>query len=76
VDPHARRAIWDLVLKYKQERAILVATHHMDEADVLADRIAIIAQGQLKALGSPIFLKCHFGDGYRLSLVKSESSQR
>uniref|UniRef100_A0A672YJV7 ABC transporter domain-containing protein n=1 Tax=Sphaeramia orbicularis TaxID=375764 RepID=A0A672YJV7_9TELE len=55
VDPYARRAIWDLILKYKQGRTILLSTHHMDEADLLGDRIAIISHGKLKCCGSPSF---------------------
>ena len=35
VDPYARRAIWDLIIKYKEGRTILLSTHHMDEADLL-----------------------------------------
>uniref|UniRef100_A0A8C8Z3D3 ATP-binding cassette sub-family A member 2 n=1 Tax=Prolemur simus TaxID=1328070 RepID=A0A8C8Z3D3_PROSS len=70
VDPYARRAIWDLILKYKPGRTILLSTHHMDEADLLGDRIAIISHGKLKCCGSPLFLKAAYGDGYRLTLVK------
>lgn len=36
VDPYARRAIWDLLIQHKHGRAILLSTHHMDEADLLA----------------------------------------
>uniref|UniRef100_A0A8C9SWW6 ATP-binding cassette sub-family A member 2 n=1 Tax=Scleropages formosus TaxID=113540 RepID=A0A8C9SWW6_SCLFO len=71
VDPYARRAIWDLILKYKQGRTILLSTHHMDEADLLGDRIAIISHGKLKCCGSPLFLKSTYGDGYKLTLVKN-----
>uniref|UniRef100_A0A4W3GUY2 ATP-binding cassette sub-family A member 2 n=1 Tax=Callorhinchus milii TaxID=7868 RepID=A0A4W3GUY2_CALMI len=70
VDPYARRAIWDLILKYKQGRTILLSTHHMDEADLLGDRIAIISHGKLKCCGSPLFLKSTYGDGYKLTVVK------
>ena len=42
----------------------------MDEADLLGDRIAIISQGELKCVGSSIFLKTTFGEGYKLVLVK------
>jgi ABC-type multidrug transport system ATPase subunit len=42
----------------------------MDEADVLSDRIAIIAEGQLKTAGSSMFLKKKFGLGFRLTIVK------
>uniref|UniRef100_A0A8C2JBW8 ATP-binding cassette, sub-family A (ABC1), member 2 n=1 Tax=Cyprinus carpio TaxID=7962 RepID=A0A8C2JBW8_CYPCA len=73
VDPYARRAIWDLILKYKQGRTILLSTHHMDEADLLGDRIAIISHGKLKCCGSPLFLKSTYGDGYKLTLVKKQN---
>ena len=45
----------------------------MDEADVLGDRIAIMSQGKLKAVGSPFFLKKQFGVGYHLVCVKKTS---
>ncbi|ELU10178.1 hypothetical protein CAPTEDRAFT_187351, partial [Capitella teleta] len=73
VDPFARRAIWDLLIKYKQGRTILLSTHHMDEAEVLGDRISIISNGTLKCAGSALFLKSTFGDGYHLTLVKKPS---
>lgn len=44
-----------------------------DEADVLGDRIAIMATGKLKAVGSPFFLKKHFGVGYHLVCAKQLS---
>jgi ATP-binding cassette, subfamily A (ABC1), member 1 len=52
VDPNGRRSIWELLLKYREGRTILISTHHMDEADVLADRIAIVANGRLVAHGT------------------------
>eukprot|EP00058_Branchiostoma_floridae_P014634 XP_002600122.1 hypothetical protein BRAFLDRAFT_66631 [Branchiostoma floridae] len=70
VDPYARRAIWDFLVNYKRGRTILLSTHHMDEADILGDRIAIISNGQLRACGTSLFLKSTFGDGYRLTVVK------
>ncbi|KFM77694.1 ATP-binding cassette sub-family A member 2, partial [Stegodyphus mimosarum] len=73
VDPYSRRAIWDLILKYKNGRTILLSTHHMDEADVLGDRIAIISNGQLRCCGTPLFLKNNLGDGYHLYIVKQQA---
>ncbi|XP_019733077.1 ATP-binding cassette sub-family A member 1 isoform X2 [Hippocampus comes] len=70
VDPYARRGIWELLLKYKQGRTIILSTHHMDEADILGDRIAIIAHGRMRCCGSSLFLKKRFGTGYYLTLVK------
>uniref|UniRef100_A0A7M4G151 ATP binding cassette subfamily A member 7 n=1 Tax=Crocodylus porosus TaxID=8502 RepID=A0A7M4G151_CROPO len=72
VDPYSRRGIWDLLLKYRQGRTIVLSTHYMDEAELLGDRIAIIAQGRLCCCGSPLFLKTHLGTGYHLTLVKRE----
>uniref|UniRef100_A0A8C7ZX29 ABC transporter domain-containing protein n=1 Tax=Oryzias sinensis TaxID=183150 RepID=A0A8C7ZX29_9TELE len=71
VDPFARRGIWDLLLKYKKGRTIILSTHHMDEADILGDRIAIISHGKMRCCGSSIFLKKSFGSGYYLTLVRS-----
>ena len=44
----------------------------MDEADVLGDRIAIISQGKLCCVGSSLFLKSRYGNGYYLTLVRSD----
>lgn len=44
----------------------------MDEADVLGDRIAIISQGQLCCVGSSLFLKNRYGNGYYLTLVRGD----
>uniref|UniRef100_A0A3P8V3D5 P-type phospholipid transporter n=1 Tax=Cynoglossus semilaevis TaxID=244447 RepID=A0A3P8V3D5_CYNSE len=72
VDPYARRGIWDLLLKYRQGRTIILSTHHMDEADILGDRIAIISHGKLCCVGSSLYLKNHLGTGYYLTLVKKD----
>ena len=70
VDPYARRAIWDLLLKYKQNRTIILSTHHMDEAELLGDRIAIISNGRLTCSGTSLFLKNALGEGNNLTIVK------
>ena len=59
-------------MNYKRGRIVILTTHYMDEADVLGDRIGIMAKGQLMCLGSSLFLKNRFGAGYRLTLVKME----
>ncbi|XP_040215370.1 phospholipid-transporting ATPase ABCA1 isoform X3 [Rana temporaria] len=73
VDPYSRRGIWDLLLKYRQGRTIILSTHHMDEADILGDRIAIISHGKLCCVGSSLFLKNQLGTGYYLTLVKRDT---
>ncbi|XP_064353466.1 phospholipid-transporting ATPase ABCA7 isoform X1 [Dromaius novaehollandiae] len=72
VDPYSRRGIWELLLKYRKGRTIILSTHYMDEADLLGDRIAIIARGRLCCCGSPLFLKARLGTGYYLTLVKGQ----
>jgi ATP-binding cassette subfamily A (ABC1) protein 3 len=70
MDTSARRYIWEILKNFKQDRIILLTTHFMDEADYLGDRIAIMGDGQLKCLGSSVFLKNKFGVGYNLTIVK------
>ncbi|KAM3964373.1 phospholipid-transporting ATPase ABCA3 [Aphomia sociella] len=72
MDPSSRRALWDLLQKVKKDRSIILTTHFMDEADILGDRVAIMAHGQLQCVGSPYFLKQHYGVGYTLVVVKNE----
>ncbi|XP_027567984.1 retinal-specific phospholipid-transporting ATPase ABCA4 isoform X3 [Pipra filicauda] len=76
VDPYSRRSIWDLLLKYRSGRTIILSTHHMDEADILGDRVAIISQGKLFCSGSPVFLKNCFGSGFYLTLVRKMRNTR
>ncbi|MBN3324270.1 ABCAC protein, partial [Atractosteus spatula] len=70
VDPCSRRSIWDIVIQNKTERTIILSTHHLDEAEVLSDRIAFLERGGLKCCGSPFFLKDKLGQGYSLTLTK------
>jgi ATP-binding cassette, subfamily A (ABC1), member 5 len=50
-----------------RSKVILLTTHFMDEADLLSDRKAIISKGELRCLGSSLFLKNKFGIGYHLT---------
>ncbi|XP_069685343.1 phospholipid-transporting ATPase ABCA3-like isoform X4 [Periplaneta americana] len=73
LDPAARRALWDLLQAEKEGRTILLTTHFMDEADLLGDRIAIMADGELQCCGSSFFLKKKYGAGYHLIIVKGSN---
>ncbi|XP_035578247.1 ATP-binding cassette sub-family A member 3-like isoform X4 [Zalophus californianus] len=70
MDPASRRATWDVLQQYKQDRTILLTTHYMDEADFLGDRIAIMVNGSLRCCGSSVFLKKIYGVGYHIVMVK------
>ena len=53
-DPEARRAFWALILKLRDEGAtILLTTHYLDEAEALADRVAVINRGQIVEVSTP-----------------------
>ncbi|RWS12259.1 ATP-binding cassette sub-family A member 1-like protein [Dinothrombium tinctorium] len=75
MDPDARRTVWDLLQSVRHEKTILITTHFMEEADALADRIAIMAEGEVKCFGTPMFLKRVFGNGYQLRIAKSAHFQ-
>lgn len=64
------RFTWDVIKRNKLGRAILLTTHSMKEADLLCDKIAIMAEGDLAAVGSSMDLKQRFGVGYCLTVVK------
>jgi ATP-binding cassette subfamily A (ABC1) protein 3 len=70
MDLGARRRLWDMLREYKRGRIVILTTHYMDEAEILGDRIGIMNEGRLVCLGSPLFLKGRFGQGYTLTLVK------
>ncbi len=54
LDPQSRRQLWELIERFKAEgRTILLTTHYMDEAERLADRVAIVDHGKVIALGTP-----------------------
>lgn len=68
LDPLSRRKIWDILLAERGARTIILTTHFLDEADLLADQIAILSKGTLRAQGSSVELKNRLGGGYRIHL--------
>ncbi|KAM9208962.1 phospholipid-transporting ATPase ABCA3-like [Dugong dugon] len=75
MDTVSRRATWNLLQQYKQDRVILLTTHYMDEADILGDRIAIMVRGTVQCCGSSVFLKQIYGVGYHVAMVKEPHCQ-
>ncbi|CAN8251970.1 unnamed protein product [Cochlearia groenlandica] len=64
MDPITRRHVWDIIQESKKDRAIILTTHSMEEADILGDRIGIMAKGKLRCIGTSIRLKSRFGTGF------------
>ena len=71
LDPEARAAMWDEITRLAggESLAILLTTHYLDEADRLADRLAIVDRGRIVAAGSPEELKGELrGDAVHIEL--------
>lgn len=66
LDPISRRKIWDILLAERGRRTIIFTTHFLDEAELLADHIAILSKGSLEAQGSTVELKNRLGSDYRV----------
>ncbi|CAH2055589.1 unnamed protein product, partial [Iphiclides podalirius] len=76
VDPAARRDIWSMILKLRENRTILLTTHHLDEAELLSDQIVIMHKGQVHTTGSPIEIKRGLGSGYKLTVMYPEGKRK
>ena len=68
LDPVSRRNLWSVILRTMSQRAVVLTTHSMDEAEALCRRIGIMVKGQLRALGTKQHLKSKFGSGYELEM--------
>jgi ABC-2 type transport system ATP-binding protein len=81
LDPEARVAMWDEVsrLARAESLTILLTTHYLEEADQLADRLAIVSQGRIVVEGTPVELKARLqGDAVHVELANGavEEAQR
>ena len=74
MDPITRRHVWDIIEDAKKGRAIVLTTHSMEEADILSDRIGIMAKGRLRCIGTSIRLKSRFGTGFIANVSFSRSN--
>ena len=73
LDPQIRRMMWDKIRELKKERkTILMATHYMEEADTLSERVAIMDKGKIIALGRPEDLKGELGEYSSIELEVKE----
>ena len=74
LDPASRRKLWELIVEGKKGRCIVLTTHSMEEADVLCDRIGIMARGLMQCLGNAASLKLRFGAGFALTVTTADPS--
>ncbi|KAH8902231.1 P-loop containing nucleoside triphosphate hydrolase protein [Coniochaeta sp. PMI_546] len=71
LDPVSRRKVWDILLAERGRRTIIMTTHFLDEAEVLADRIVVLSGGRLRAEGSAPELKNRLGAGYKIHVPRA-----
>ena len=71
LDPQARRAVWEVIRKLKDEgRTVMLTTHYLEEAEELADRVAIMNHGKIVAIGTTEEIESRYGSGQRM-IVKA-----
>lgn len=77
MDPASRRKVWKLLLEIKeQKKSIIWTTHHLEEAEKIADRIGIMSKGKLEIIGTVNEIKNKFGMGhiFTVSIKKNEKN--
>eukprot|EP01065_Artemidia_motanka_P005092 TRINITY_DN1242_c0_g1_i1.p1 TRINITY_DN1242_c0_g1~~TRINITY_DN1242_c0_g1_i1.p1 ORF type:complete len:1877 (+),score=682.06 TRINITY_DN1242_c0_g1_i1:64-5631(+) len=74
MDPAARRALWNSLKKVGHGRCVVLTTHHLEEVEALAQRVAIMVSGRLECLGSLQRLKDKFGKGYQMEVKMLDSA--
>jgi len=73
LDPKARREVWTVIENLRKlNKTVFLTTHYMEEAQVLADRVAIINKGKIVAIGSPQELVSQYGGSKVLVIRKGD----
>ncbi|KAL7139201.1 hypothetical protein ABFS83_09G034600 [Erythranthe nasuta] len=75
LDPASRNMLWDVVKRAKQNRAIILTTHSMEEAEYLCDRLGIFVDGRLQCVGNPKELKGRYGGSYVFTMTTSPTHE-
>jgi len=74
LDPQARRAVWEVIRNLQKEgRSVVLTTHYLEEAEELADRVAIMNGGKIITSGSPNEIIEKHGSGERLLVQGSRA---
>ena len=69
-----RRLLWDVIKKARRDKAVVLTTHSMEEAEALCDRLGIFINGRLQCLGNPRDLTSRFG-GYLSFTITTPAHQ-
>jgi ABC-2 type transport system ATP-binding protein len=75
LDPQARRNLWDLLRDISAAgHTVVLTTHHMDEAETLCDRVAIMDHGKILKIGPPASLVRELDEPIRISIESGQLS--
>uniref|UniRef100_A0A5B7AZN9 ABC transporter domain-containing protein n=1 Tax=Davidia involucrata TaxID=16924 RepID=A0A5B7AZN9_DAVIN len=69
LDPASRHGLWNVVMRAKKDRAIILTTHSMEEAEYLCDRLGIFVDGSLQCIGDSNELKARYGGSYVFTMT-------
>lgn len=75
LDPASRSNLWNVVKRAKQDRAIILTTHSMEEAEYLCDRLGIFVDGGLQCVGNPKELRGRYGGSYVFTMTTSVNDE-
>ncbi|KAJ1438951.1 P-loop containing nucleoside triphosphate hydrolase [Sesbania bispinosa] len=76
LDPASRKSLWNVIKLAKRDRAIILTTHSMEEAEALCDRLGIFVNGSLQCVGNPKELKARYGGTYVLTMTTSSDHEK
>ncbi|KAH1117721.1 hypothetical protein AAZX31_17G095600 [Glycine max] len=76
LDPASRKSLWNVVKRAKQNRAIILTTHSMEEAEALCDRLGIFVNGSLQCVGNAKELKERYGGTYVFTMTTSSDHEK
>lgn len=76
LDPQSRRQLWDVINQFRATgRTVMLTTHYMDEAERLCDRVGIVDQGRIIALGTPVELIARLGGEHLIDFGLTEGAE-
>ncbi|CAH2043965.1 unnamed protein product [Thlaspi arvense] len=75
LDPASRNNLWTVIQRAKQNTAIILTTHSMEEAEFLCDRLGIFVDGGLQCIGNPKELKGRYGGSYVFTMTTSSEHE-
>ncbi|KAG5500980.1 hypothetical protein GH5_04569 [Leishmania sp. Ghana 2012 LV757] len=74
MDPVARRGLWNAIETVADNCSVVLTTHHLEEVEALAHRVAIMVDGTLRCIGDKTHLKQRYGTGFEVAVRVADES--